>query len=168
MLKKVVWIVGLLFAGFCGGAMAPWVVGWFRAATVVAPADAVAIANTYIVFTTLIFVGVTVLLAVAGYVFTQHFSATKHSQEREILDELKDRISTDEQLGVKLANAMLENSDVKRHLRRVLFIKVQELIQAQAAEAQATAAAYSKAAKQADDFSAQIYNDVNGGSNGNY
>lgn len=147
MLQKMLRVLAVLLAGFAGGVLAPWALGWVKVMSVPGPADAVAVANTYIVFTTIIFVGVTVLLAVAGYVFTQHFSSTKGAQERELLEELKERIKTDEALGVRLANAMLENSDVKRHLSQVLSMKTHELLRERVAE---RAAAAKRAANEAD------------------
>lgn len=95
----------------------------------IASSDAVAIANTYIIFTTFIFIGVTVVLAVAGYVFTQQFSETKESQLRQLADELTKTSKVDEKLGVALINAILENSDVKRHIDNKLQEKLKELIQ---------------------------------------
>jgi len=129
----------------------------------VSSADAVSIANTYIVFTTIIFVGVTVLLAVAGYVFTQHFSSTKSSQEREILDELKEKVKTDEQVGIKLTTKLLENPDVKRHLSRLLNLKVDEIIRARMVDAGAAAAAAARTAQTVEGLASQLnLNDLNG------
>jgi len=139
MFNKALKIFAVLLAGFAGGAMAPWVLGWFKAVVIGSPADAVSIANTYIVFTTIIFVGVTVILAVAGYVFTQQFSASKGSQEHQLLEELKEKIKSDEKLGIALANSILENSDVKRHLNDLLESKIGQILAARLEDAQATA-----------------------------
>ncbi|PPD18937.1 MAG: hypothetical protein CTY24_12095 [Methylobacter sp.] len=139
VLKKLYKVFAVLLAGFAGGAITPWGLGWLRSVQVSAPSDAISIANTYIVFTTIIFVGVTVILAIAGYVFTQQFSATKQSQESQLLDELKEKVKSDERIGIALANAILDNSDVKRHLDETLLSKVDELIQARLADSKAAA-----------------------------
>ncbi len=128
MLKTIYKILAVFLIGFAGGAITPWALGWIKSATVGTPSDAVAIANTYIVFTTIIFVGVTVILAIVGYVFTQQFSATKESQLGQLADELKKTAKTDEDFGIKLINAMLENGDVKRHVDNKLQEKIKELI----------------------------------------
>jgi hypothetical protein len=135
VLKKIFRIFAFLLAGFAGGALTPWTLGWIKGIEAPSASDAVSIANTYIVFTTIIFVGVTVILAVAGYVFTQQFSATKGAQESEALNELKEKIKNDESIGIALANSILENSDVKRHLESLLKNKFQELIEAQLSDA---------------------------------
>lgn len=128
MLKTIYKILAVFLIGFAGGAITPWALGWINSATVGTPSDAVAIANTYIVFTTIIFVGVTVILAIVGYVFTQQFSATKESQLSQLVEELKSAAKTDEKLGIALINAMLENNDVKRHVDKKLQEKTDELI----------------------------------------
>lgn len=164
MLKRFVQIVGMLFAGFCGGVLAHMMLSWVSPSQLPLPNDAIAIANTYIVFTTLIFAGVTVLLAVSAYVFNQHFSSAKSAQEREILEALKDKISSDEQLGTKLANGMLENPDVTRHLQSILKTKVDELIQAHVSDTQTAADRAKEAALQAAALASQL--NVNGDAKG--
>ncbi|QBQ53070.1 hypothetical protein [Nitrosococcus wardiae] len=139
MLKKVCKIIAVLLAGFIGGAIAPWFLGWLKNATVQSPSNAIAIANTYIVFTTIIFVGITVVLAIAGYVFMQQFSASKESLEKQITEELQEKIQSDEGCGIKLANSILENPDVKRHLKIKLISKVEQLIQERIEDNQVTA-----------------------------
>lgn len=55
-------------------------------------------------------------------------SATKESQLGQLADELKKTAKTDEDFGIKLINAMLENGDVKRHVDNKLQEKIKELI----------------------------------------
>ena len=129
----------------------PWALGWIKstAGVVATPSDAVAIANTYIVFTTIIFVGVTVVLAIAGYVFTQQFSETKESQLSQLTDELKKSAKTEEKIGLALIDAILENGDVKRHIDYKLQEKIKELIlESKTASKQAV----DKATKEANDI----------------
>ena len=121
-------VLAIALLGFAGGCVSPWFVGWFLKNKVPGDADAIAIANTYIIFTTLIFVGFTVVLGVAGYVFTQHFSESQEMHTHQVCEELKLRIKEDEKVGISLANAMLENRDVIRHLKEQLKSKVDELV----------------------------------------
>jgi len=127
-LLKITKILAVLLCGFAGGSLSPWVLGWIKSVSVPTASDAYAIANTYIVFTTIIFVGITVLLAIAGYVITQQFSAAKIAHEIQIIEELKERLSSEERLGITLITAVLENREVTQHVRRLLEQKVAELI----------------------------------------
>jgi uncharacterized Tic20 family protein len=127
-LMKIVQLLCTALAGFAGGFLSPWIVGWIKRVSVETASDAYAIANTYIVFTTIIFVGVTVLLAIAGYVITQQFSAAKSAHEHEIIEELIEGVRTDEELGVRILEALLENPDVMEHLQTLINNKVNELV----------------------------------------
>ncbi|SEQ61732.1 hypothetical protein, partial [Nitrosomonas ureae] len=90
--------------------------------------------NTYIVFTTIIFVGVTVILAIAGYVLAQQFSESREIQEDRLFAVLKEQIKNNEPVGIALANAILDNSDVKRHLEDKLVSKIDEIIKTKMSE----------------------------------
>jgi len=138
----------ILMMGFIGGSLSPWVIGWIRSNTVPNPGDAVSIANTYIVFTTIIFVGVTLVVAIAGYVFSQQFAASKRSQENQIIEDLRDQIKTDEKLGIKLANSILENPDTSRHIDMMITSKIGELIQEKKSDAEKTTSAITILSKQ--------------------
>lgn len=109
--------------------------------TTLATVDVIAVANTYIVFTTIIFVGFTVVLGIMGYLFTQQFTASKHAQVAEALEDLQEKLRTDEYKGIKLLEALLENPDVKQHLDHLLQSKVDSLIKDKASELGASAAA---------------------------
>ena len=131
----------ILMMGFIGGSLSPWVMGWIRSITVPEPGDAVSIANTYIVFTTIIFVGVTLVVAIAGYVFSQQFAASKRSQENQIIEELREQIKTDEKLGIKLASAIIENTDASHYIDKLISSKIDELIQEKKSDAERNASA---------------------------
>lgn len=156
MFKKFLEVFAVLIIGFAGGSIAPWVIGWLKSTQVSTPSDAVSIANTYIVFTTIIFVGVTVILAITGYVFTQQFSATKQLQESQLLNELKDKVERDEVIGINLAKAILDNSDVKRYLNETLLSKVEELIRSRLADTKAVSNQLEKEAKAIENLSSQL------------
>jgi len=125
VVKKFASILFFLLIGFAGGCIAPFFWGWLSSVTVSSP-DAVSIANTYIVFTTIIFVGVTVVLAVMGYVFTHQLSVTRKAHERDLFDEMKTKLSVDERWGIGFATAVIENDDVLRFLEQHLVSKINE------------------------------------------
>jgi len=139
LLKSIYKVLAFLLVGFTGGAITPWVMGWMKSVAVSTPSDAYAIANTYIVFTTIIFVGITVVLAITGYVFTQQFSATKESQLHHLVDELKQKIMSGREIGEKLADATLKNPNFHDHIDKQINRKLDELIQQRLAETQAAA-----------------------------
>ena len=130
MMKHAAKILASLLSGFAGGALVHWFMNWWQA-TNVSPSDAVSIANTYIVFTTIIFVGITVVLAIAGYVLTQQLAANQETQEKQLIERLKEKLKTDEKIGIALAEAILDNPDVKMHLEEKLESKLNELKQEQ-------------------------------------
>lgn len=89
MLEKIYKIIAVSLFGFAGGSISPWTLGWIKSIKVAEESNAISIANTYIVFTTIIFVGITVVLAIVGYVFTQQFAATKEDQLRQLTADFK-------------------------------------------------------------------------------
>lgn len=127
MLKKAYMALSFILIGFCGGATAPWVLGWFKSTVVPTPANAITIANTYIVFITVIFIGVTVVLAIVGYVFTQEFSTRKDMQVSQLFSDLKQLISTDEEKARKFVEAILENKASVSLIDDMLISKIKEL-----------------------------------------
>jgi hypothetical protein len=117
--------LAILLIGFVGGALYSCLQGWLKP-TSVQGSDAIAIANTYIVFTTIIFVGVTVILAIAGYIFTQKLSESQEAQEIRIVENLIKDVRKNEQLGIKLIEAILANGDVQRMLDGHIRSKLEE------------------------------------------
>lgn len=139
-LKLFLKILLVLGVGFTGGVLAQFFLTLFKPTTLGTLGDAVSIANTYIVFTTIIFVGFTVILGIAGYILTQEFSSSKHNQELKIIEELKEELKDNEKLGISLIEAILDNNDVKMHLENILQIKVDELINSRLADSESYAA----------------------------
>lgn len=156
--QRLLKILGLVFAGFAGGTLSPWILGWVREVKVETPGDAIAIANTYIVFTTIIFVGITVLLAIAGYVITQHFSAAKAAHETQIINEIAEKAKTEENLGINMINAILENPDVKQHVSTLLRDKLNEMLNAKRADNQGLMDKAVKQDQMLNDLAAQLSN----------
>lgn len=79
-------------------------------------ADVIAIANTYIVFTTLIFVAVTVLMAFLALYFGWKFATDQARIHQETRDALLQKLRNDPQFGVDLIDAALKNVNVIQHL----------------------------------------------------
>lgn len=160
MIKKLYKVCAILLMGFIGGCITPWFSHWFGVATVL-PADAVSIANTYIVFTTIIFVGITVVLGIVGYVFTQQLAVSKKNHEFQVFQDLRQKVLEDEKIGVQLADAILDNSDVIRHLNKILSSKLDELVVQRMEESSAAATRVAQERKAMSDIASQL---TNGGS----
>jgi len=152
-------LFGFLLIGFCGGCLAPWFVGWLgKIPTTTSTGDAIAIANTYIVFTTLIFVGFTVVLGVAGYFFTQQFAASKEAEQLEVFSQLKQKIKQDEKLGISVLDSLLDNPDVKRHIEEQLQEKMEELIESRITDLQENLAQMQQDNEKLQQISSQFRN----------
>lgn len=123
MFKKVTYAIVSFIAGFIGGSLSPWVFCWIKSVSVEEP-DAVSIANTYIVFTTIIFVAATVILTIMGYVFTHQFSNSKKKQVEELFDQLKEDFKANGEKSVLLVTEIMKNPDVVRHVQAVLAERI--------------------------------------------
>jgi len=119
----------MLLIGFCGGFLSWAFIAWARPIWANEALDGISTANTYIVFTSFIFVAFTVFLAIAGFVFTQQFSQNREMHISDALDHIKNTIIKDERTATSLVTAILESPDGKRFLKEMLESKVQELIQ---------------------------------------
>lgn len=102
-------------------------------------ADATSIANTYIVFTTFIFVGFTVVLGMAGYVFTQQFTSHREAQERQAISDLQGRLEKDGELAIDLLKSTLENEEAIAFLQGALQAKINQVLDARLEDINATA-----------------------------
>jgi len=136
-MKKLLKVLGFLITAFAGGFIAVVFIGLFSPRAVSAP-DALSIANTYIVFTSFIFVGFTVVLGLAGYVFTQQFTSHRMAQESQAIEDLTERLKSDDALAIKLLSVMLENREVQDKLDTSLRAKVAEVLTARRSDAHAT------------------------------
>ncbi|MBQ5946307.1 hypothetical protein [Massilia sp. ST3] len=123
-----------LFSGIVGGLLsgaATFGIMNYFCTVVTRPSlsDAVSIANTYIVFTTIIFVAITLFLTVAGLWFTQQFAASKELQIKHLISEIEQKLAdNDDEVGVKLVDKAFSNQDVSRHVQEILESKLQQLI----------------------------------------
>lgn len=155
VLRKGFKALFLCGVGFIGGCLAPWFVGWLTAVQV-GTQDAVSIANTYIVFTTIIFAGMAVVLSVIGYVFAQQFADSKKILEAQFFQELGELAKTDETIGIGIAEAVIENPDVKRHIDRTLREKLGEILAEKRADISSEQRANAAMASALDELSSQL------------
>lgn len=120
---------GLLGSLFSGG-MTFCLINYFS--TVVnrpVLSDAVSIADTYIVFTTIIFVAITLFLTGAGLWFTQQFAASKELQIKHLVAEIEHKLrQDDDQLGIGFVDHALANPDVTRYIQENLQAKLEQLV----------------------------------------
>lgn len=146
----------VLFVGFAGGFISPAFSNLFGSVKIDQAADALSIANTYIVFTTIIFVGFTVVLGVAGYVFTQQFSASKESQVKHLINELEERLRTNQDFGIGFIEKAVDNPDVIRHISCKLEDKIKELLKEKSNNKKQAATQAKNEADNLEELAAQI------------
>ncbi len=128
MIKKLLKYSSILFMGFVGGCLAPMFLSLFTATAPSTLDQAVSIANTYIVFTSIFFVGVTVLLAIGGYVLSQQLATTRKQLETQAHEDLMKRIQYSESIATDIVKSLSENGDfknqitqnIKEHTQRIL------------------------------------------------
>jgi heme/copper-type cytochrome/quinol oxidase subunit 2 len=140
-MSKFYKLLAISLFGFAGGVIAVLFMNWLSPMNIKvgSTSDAISVANTYIVFTTIIFVGFTVVLGVAGYVFAQQFSASTESHENRLIDDLKAKLKDNEMLSLELIKAILENEAVKSHLTVTLESKVSQVVTDKLTELELTA-----------------------------
>lgn len=125
MVKKFLKYLGFIFMGFIGGCLAPMFWSLFTATHPSTLDQAVSIANTYIVFTTIFFVGITVLLALGGYVLSQQLATTRKHLEAAAYEALKKRLQYSETVATEIVKSISENGDFKNQIT----LHVKNLIQ---------------------------------------
>ncbi|MBY8609920.1 hypothetical protein K7N18_34435 [Burkholderia arboris] len=91
--------------------------------------DPVSIANTYIVFTTFVITGVAVMLAVAGLIFTQHFSMEKEAHVEHAFGSLIQQIKAGDDKVIKLVEELMKNPDVVQYVSFHLNSKLEEMLE---------------------------------------
>lgn len=122
-------ILSVLLIAFCGGFTAFIFTGLWKGPISATLGDPVAIANTYIVFTTIIFVGITLVIGLMGFVFTQQFAMAKEMQVRHLIAEIEDELRNNlNDRSIKLIDAALDNPDVQAHVAKTIESKIKQLM----------------------------------------
>lgn len=91
--------------------------------------QAVSIANTYIVFTTIFFVGITVLLSIGGYVISQQLAVNRKQLEKEANEQLLKRIRYSESIATEILDQVFNNSDFRNNLEKKVQNHVEQAVQ---------------------------------------
>jgi predicted PurR-regulated permease PerM len=132
--NRLVYYSTTLLSSFIGGFVAFILLCYLTDFTTkIKLSDAISVANTYIVFTTIIFVGFSVLLAIAGFVFTQQFSISKENQTVYLLNELEKKLKENkDDFGTKFIDNCIKNPDVNRHVNDIFSAKIDQLIREKA------------------------------------
>lgn len=133
-------ILSVLLVSFCGGFVGFIFTGLWKGPLSASLGDPVSIANTYIVFTTIIFVGITLVIGLMGFIFTQQFAMAKEMQVEHLIAEIEDELRSNlSDRGIKLIDAALENPDVQAHIEEKIESKLKQLIAAKVASSKNTA-----------------------------
>nr|VFK20025.1 MAG: hypothetical protein BECKLPF1236A_GA0070988_102462 [Candidatus Kentron sp. LPFa]VFK34085.1 MAG: hypothetical protein BECKLPF1236C_GA0070990_102432 [Candidatus Kentron sp. LPFa] len=120
----VVVIIAAILAGFFGGMIVPWWLGWIPewCTDIESPSSPISIANTYIVFTTIIFVVAIAILVVIGFFSIRQFSV-------DIFNGILREIKSDKEKGNLLAQAIFENPSVNKQIIDNLERKIGDILQ---------------------------------------
>ncbi|KVC72368.1 hypothetical protein [Burkholderia ubonensis] len=121
-----------LLGGFCGGIVGSIVafaaINRWSTPLTVASADSVSIANTYIVYTTFVIAAVAALLAIAGLIFTEHFSMEKDAHIENAFKALLAQLATDEEKAVKFVKELMKNPGVVQSVSDSVEEKLSEIV----------------------------------------
>ena len=136
MVKKILkWlgrVIFIVFLGFIGGCLSPYVISkvqvLFGAPPVVNVSDTISIANTYIVFTTFIFTAIAIIVAVASYLFAQEAAKSRQIQEQTLFSDLIKSCTEKSELGRDLISKLLENENVIEHFEKRLNDKIDDIL----------------------------------------
>lgn len=88
--------------------------------------DAVAVANTYIVYTTFVIAVAAVALTIMGFIFTQQFAVEKEAHLANAFAALCDFVDDGEGKAEELGKQVMGHPDVIRHVEQLLREKVTE------------------------------------------
>lgn len=90
--------------------------------------EVISVANTYIVFTTFIFVLITILVTGAGIWFSKWFSITKEKEIRENMRDFFDSIDSDSKLCERFVKELFEHREIAGLLHKLVQARVEEEI----------------------------------------
>lgn len=125
MLRVVTWGLGAgMFGGLIGSLIAFTCINYFANVHTTEKADPVAIANTYIVYTTFVIAAVAAVLTLAGLIFSQHFATDKETHLAHAFDSLLELLKNDEKKAQAAAKQLIIHPDVVRFLEESLRDRV--------------------------------------------
>lgn len=124
-LKRIEYII---IATFCGGVSGVFVTAisiYFLCKNdALNHTEVAGVANTFIVFTTLIFIGITVILTSSGFIFMQQFSESKEKMHSVLVEEMKKSIRSGENTAVEFLTAALEHPDARKYMEAAIEEKI--------------------------------------------
>jgi len=88
--------------------------------------EVIAVANTYIVFTTFIFVIITIILTAIGVGFAKWFGISKEKEIKENMRDLFEHIHSDSEVAKKFVKELFSNREISGHLQSLVEAKVEE------------------------------------------
>lgn len=96
--------------------------------TEVLQTNAVSIANTYMVYTTIMLTAFSILLVIGGFAFSHQFSIAKEEQTIHLLNELEKQLKENKfDFGIKFIQSTLANKEVQRYFEDIIEKKVDQL-----------------------------------------
>ncbi|MBK5929074.1 hypothetical protein [Halochromatium salexigens] len=110
--------------------------------------DVIAVANTYIVFTTFIFVLMTIIVTGAGIYFSKWFGISKEKEIRENMQDLFESLNRDPVLSDRFVKELFEHKSVSDTLHKLVQARVEDEINLRTSEKE-----------DAIDFSSQLSDD---------
>lgn len=131
-MKKFLYVLGICILGIIGGWLGVLTMDWWLGITVKIPSanatmpsgDAIAIANTYIVFTTIIFTGLAIFIALIAYISSQEHTKHRKATESEFIKDLLNDCQKNEDHRNQIIESILGN----RHTVELLESKLNETI----------------------------------------
>lgn len=126
--KETRGFIGGLVGGLIGGLLAFSAINYFGKLGTVTTADAVSIANTYIVYTTFVIAAVALLLTIAGLIFTQHFAVEKEAHVAHAFSSVLEVVRSNDEKAVMLVQQAMENPRVVEYVSEALSQKLQQEI----------------------------------------
>lgn len=92
------------------------------------PSDAIAIANTYIVFTTFIFTWLAIFLALATYYFSIQQSKSRKYLENELLEKILMQCQEDKDIGIKVIIHLIKNQEAINRFEEFHSEKIRDIV----------------------------------------
>jgi len=129
--KETRGLLGGLAGGVVGGAAAFTLMNRFDSRASATGADAISIANTYIVYSTLMIAAVAVFLTVAGLIFTQHFAIEKERHVADAFAALVAEMARTNGCAVEVVKEVMKNAEVVQHFEDQVKGKLNEVMRAQ-------------------------------------
>lgn len=115
---KLVFLVVSLITSLCISIMAlvNSYIPQYKIDNNVSTSDTISVANTYIVFVTLIFVIATIIITIAVFYFTKQYTRTKEGLLSDNIDEVVKSLIEEEKNHDKVIESFLQNENVQKKL----------------------------------------------------